>query len=84
MPDLRERISGLLAEQFKLPEASIVESADLEHDFKATSLDQVELVMRVEDVFEIEISDHEAAQLKTVSDLLALVGGKTRPGASTH
>lgn len=82
MPDLRKRTSSLLADQFRVPEARIVESANLEQDLKATSLGQVEIVMRVEDEFEIEISDHEAPKLKTVGDLLALVGGKAGAGAT--
>ena len=42
-------------------------------DLGATSLDFVELVMAVEDVFGVEISDTEADRLVTVDDLVALV-----------
>lgn len=42
-------------------------------DLGATSLDFVELVMAVEDVFGVEISDAESDRLVTVDDLVALV-----------
>ena len=47
--------------------------AALVADLGATSLDFVELVMAVEDVFGVEISDTEADKLVTVDDLVALV-----------
>lgn len=47
--------------------------AALAADLGATSLDFVELVMAVEDEFDIEISDMEANKLDTVDDLVALV-----------
>jgi acyl carrier protein len=47
--------------------------AALVADLGATSLDFVELVMAVEDVFDIEISDTEAERLVTVDDLVAFI-----------
>lgn len=47
--------------------------AALVADLGATSLDFVELVMAVEDVFGVEISDAESDRLVTVDDLVALV-----------
>lgn len=47
--------------------------AALVADLGATSLDFVELVMAVEDVFGVEISDTEADKLVTLDDLVALV-----------
>lgn len=47
--------------------------AALVADLGATSLDFVELVMAVEDVFGVEISDTESDRLVTVDDLVALI-----------
>jgi len=60
---------GVKAEQVK-PEASFVD------DLGADSLDQVELIMALEDEFDIEIPDEDAEKLKKVSDALSYVQGK--------
>lgn len=60
---------GVTADQVK-PEAAFID------DLGADSLDQVELVMALEDEFDIEIPDEEAEKLKKVSDVIAYVNSK--------
>jgi len=70
---MRERISRVMAEQFRVPTERITEAASLDSDLGATSLDRVEVVMSLEDEFAIDISDDQAAELHTVGDVLAVV-----------
>ena len=73
MDNLRERVSRLVADQFHVESDRIAETARLDEDLGATSLDRVEVVMSLEDEFAIVISDDESAQLHTVGDVLACV-----------
>lgn len=68
-----EKICALLAEQFSVEEESISMDTTFE-DLGADSLDIVELSMALEENFDVgELDDSEAARLKTVGDLVALV-----------
>lgn len=73
MENMRERVSRVMAEQFRVPTERITEAASLDSDLGATSLDRVEVVMSLEDEFAIDISDDQAAELHTVGDVLACV-----------
>jgi len=71
--DMRDRVSRVIAEQFHVASDKITENATLDEDLGATSLDRVEVVMSLEDEFEIDISDDEAWRLQTVGDVLACI-----------
>jgi acyl carrier protein len=73
MEDLRERVSQVIASQFHVGPERLTESATIDDDLAATSLDRVEVVMALEDEFAIDIYDEEAAELRTVGDVLACV-----------
>jgi acyl carrier protein len=73
MEELRDRVSRVIAEQFHVASERITEAATLDEDLGATSLDRVEVVMSLEDEFEIDISDDQASRLQTVADVLACV-----------
>ena len=73
MDEIRDRISRLLMEQFQVVEDRVLDTASLDQDLKATSLEMVEVVMCLEDEFLIEISDDEASHLNTVGDIVACV-----------
>ena len=61
-----EKVKEALAKQFELDPETITVDTNLIDDLGADSLDVVELVMSLEDVFGIPISDEDAAQLYTV------------------
>lgn len=76
MSTIEERIKPILAEQFCCEANEIDLSADLAEKYGADSLDQVELVMTVEDEFEIEIPDDDMFAIKTGQQLIDLVRAK--------
>ena len=68
-----EKFKVILAEQFDVEEDSIKPETDLQDDLGADSLDVVDLLMSIEDEFEIEIPDEEIENIRTVSDLVSYI-----------
>lgn len=65
-----ERIIKTVSEQLGFPKNEITAMSKLRADLGADSLDLIELVMAVEDEFNIEITDEEAEEVVTVGDIL--------------
>lgn len=72
-----EKIKVILAGQFDVEEDSIKPETDLQDDLGADSLDVVDLLMSIEDEFEIEIPDEEIENIRTVADLVNYIESKT-------
>ena len=72
-----EKIKVILAEQFDVEEDSIKPETDLQDDLGADSLDVVDLLMSIEDEFEIEIPDEEIENIRTVADLVNYIESNT-------
>lgn len=68
-----EKVIAILAEQFDIEEEKINEDTNLQDDLGADSLDVVDLLMSIEDEFEIEIPDEEIENIRTVSALVAYI-----------
>lgn len=67
---VEERVKKIIAEQLDVDADEIVPEASFVDDLGADSLDLVELVMAMEEAFDIEISDEEAEKLRTVQDAI--------------
>ena len=65
-----EKVKAILAEQFDVEEDKITADTDLQEDLGADSLDVVDLLMSIEDEFEIEVPDDEIENLKTVGAIV--------------
>ena len=65
-----EKVKAILAEQFDVEEDKITEETDLQEDLGADSLDVVDLLMSIEDEFEVEVPDEEIEHIKTVGALV--------------
>lgn len=67
---VEERLRKIIAEQLGVDETQIVPGASFAKDLNADSLDLVELIMSIEEEFDIEISDDDAEKIQTVDDAL--------------
>lgn len=65
-----EKIKRLIADELGIEEDTIELDSDLSEDLGADSLDAVELIMAIEEEFEIEIDDSSAQKIKTVQDIV--------------
>jgi acyl carrier protein len=68
MASIEERVQQIIAEQLGVDEAQVSGDASFMDDLGADSLDTVELVMALEEEFDIEISDEDAEKIQTVQD----------------
>lgn len=62
-----------MADQFDAEEDSITAETTIQDDLGADSLDVVDLLMTIEDEFEVEVPDTEIENLKTVGDLVKYI-----------
>ena len=68
-----EKVKAILAEQFDVDENKITADTDLQEDLGADSLDVVDLLMSIEDEFDVEVPDEEIENIKTVGDIVKYV-----------
>jgi len=71
--ELLEKVRQIISEQLGIDEAEITPSASFIEDLGADSLDQVELVMALEEAFDLEIADEDAEKILRVQDALDYV-----------
>ena len=74
MSSISERIKQIVAEQLGVDEDQVTSEASFMDDLGADSLDTVELVMALEEEFDIEISDEDAEKIQTVQDAIDYIG----------
>ncbi len=68
-----EKLKVILSEQFGVEEDSITAETTLADDLGADSLDVVDLLMSIEDEFEVEIPDEDVENIKTVGALVEYI-----------
>jgi len=68
MASIEERVKQIVAEQLGVDEDQVTPDAAFMDDLGADSLDTVELVMALEEEFDIEISDEDAEKIQKVKD----------------
>ena len=71
-----EKIKKILSEQFDVDENDINQDTKIEEDLGADSLDVVDLLMSIEDEFEIEIPDEDIENIKTVGEIEKYISAK--------
>jgi len=71
--DLFERIKEIIVDQIGVDEDTVTEEAKFIDDLGADSLDIVELVMALEEEFDLEIPDEDAEKIVTVGDAVEYI-----------
>lgn len=72
-PECAERVKAIIVEQLGVSAEDVTESASFIEDLGADSLDIVELVMALEEEYDIEISDEDAEKIQTVGDAVTYI-----------
>ena len=70
------KVKSIVADQLSVDEEQVTEDANFQNDLNADSLDVVEMVMALEESFDIEIPDEAAEDIKTVKDAVTYISGK--------
>ena len=68
---LEARVADIIVEQLGLTKEEIVPEASFVDDLGADSLDIVELVMAMEETFDVEIPDDDAEKIQTIGDAIS-------------
>lgn len=68
-----EKVKGIIVEELGVDASEVTLSADLNDDLGADSLDAVELIMALEDEFDIKVSDEAAQKFKTVQQIVEYI-----------
>ena len=68
--DIAEKVKGIVSDKLDVDGADIKEDQDFIEDLKADSLAIVEVVLALEEQFEIEIPDEDTEKIKTVRDAI--------------
>lgn len=72
-----EKIRAIIMEQLSVDESLVTLDTNLMKDLEADSLDAVEIIMAIEEEYEIEIPDEEAEKFQVIGDIVKYVEEKT-------
>lgn len=76
MSNFEDRVKRIVADKLEVKRDQIASNSKFIEDLGADSLDAVEIIMALEDEFNIEIPDEDAKKLTTVKDVLDYLGKK--------
>ncbi len=68
-----EKVREILCNQFDVKEDEVTLTTRISEDLGADSLDAVDMLMSLEDEFDVEIPDEEIENIRTVGDLVAYI-----------
>ena len=71
-----DKIKDIIVEQLDVEEDAVTMEASITDDLGADSLDVVDLVMSIEESFDVEIPDEEGENIKTVGDIVKYIENK--------
>ncbi len=73
---IEERVKEIIVDQLGVSADQVTMEAKFVEDLGADSLDTVELVMALEEEFDVEVPDDEAEKLQAVKDVVTFIEGK--------
>ena len=73
---VEERVKNIICDQLAVEKDKVVLTASFIDDLGADSLDIVELIMTMEEEFDLDIPDEDAEKMKTVGDVLKYIASK--------
>ncbi|QCI21072.1 acyl carrier protein [Buchnera aphidicola (Hyperomyzus lactucae)] len=73
MKNIEQRIKKIIKEKLDIKEENILNNSSFVDDLGADSLDTVELIMALEEEFNIEISDEEAEKINTIQQSIEYI-----------
>lgn len=73
-----DKIAKVLAEQLGIDQGKITLNSKIVEDLGADSLDVVELLVSLEEEYNVKVSDEEASGIHTVGDIVTLIDEKTK------
>jgi acyl carrier protein len=76
--EIFEKVKKILMEKLSVNETDIKEDSSLVDDLGVDSLDLVELLMKFEEEFKVEISEEESQKILTVKDIVDFIEEKTK------
>lgn len=80
---VEERVKKIVVEQLGVNEKEVTNDASFVDDLGADSLDTVELVMALEEEFEVEIQDEEAEKITTIQEAIDYINSQIKEGHVT-
>lgn len=78
---VEERVRTIICDQLAVEQDKVTTKASFIEDLGADSLDIVELVMTMEEEFDLDIPDEDAEKMKTVGDVIQYINSKS---TATH
>ena len=73
---LTKQVKEIIAKELDVPMSKLTDSASFQEDLGADSLAIIELIMRIEEAFDLDIPDKEAGTIRTVKVAIAYVKSK--------
>ncbi len=77
MAEVLERVTKIIIDRLGVEESKVTLEASFKDDLGADSLDVVELVMELEDEFDMEISDEDAEKITSVGEVVNYIQSHT-------
>lgn len=68
-----EKLKKIISEQFDISQNNITMDSSFQDDLNADSLDVVELIMTIEDEFDLEVEDESVEKISTVRDVVEYI-----------